>query len=96
VGGATIVYRTRNLRDAASWRYDGLLCVGDGDTGVMLSQQRSSSYSTAGLCTCSRKCVAYDGLLCVGDGGTGVMLSQQGHSSYSTVGLCTCSRKCAA
>ncbi|WIA41557.1 hypothetical protein OEZ86_008923 [Tetradesmus obliquus] len=35
VGGATIVYRTRTLRDAASWRYDGLLCVGDGDTGAV-------------------------------------------------------------
>jgi hypothetical protein len=33
VGGATIVYRTRNLRDASSWRYDGLLCSGDGGTG---------------------------------------------------------------
>jgi hypothetical protein len=33
VGGATIVYRTRQLRDANSWRYDGLLCVGDGGTG---------------------------------------------------------------
>ena len=33
VGGATIVYRTRSLRDASSWRYDGLLCIGDGETG---------------------------------------------------------------
>lgn len=33
VGGATIVYRTKELRDAASWRYDGLLCEGKGDTG---------------------------------------------------------------
>eukprot|EP00775_Hariotina_reticulata_P002344 gene2344-2651_t len=33
VGGATIVYRTQRLRDASSWRYDGLLCVGDGGTG---------------------------------------------------------------
>lgn len=36
VGGATIVYRTRHLRDASSWRYDGLLCTGDGQTGVHL------------------------------------------------------------
>ncbi|KAF6258531.1 hypothetical protein COO60DRAFT_1107801 [Scenedesmus sp. NREL 46B-D3] len=35
VGGATIVYRTRSLKDEASWRYDGLLCVGDGDTGAV-------------------------------------------------------------
>lgn len=35
VGGATIVYRTRSLRDASSWRYDGLLCVGEGDTGAV-------------------------------------------------------------
>lgn len=33
VGGATIVYRTRDLRDPAAWRYDGMLCTGEGDTG---------------------------------------------------------------
>jgi hypothetical protein len=39
VGGATIVYRTRNLRDASSWRYDGLLCTGDGGTGAGLGSR---------------------------------------------------------
>lgn len=29
------MYRTRSLRDASSWRYDGLLCTGDGGTGAL-------------------------------------------------------------
>jgi hypothetical protein len=46
VGGATIVYRTRNLRDASSWRYDGLLCSGDGGTGAvwLVQQQQQQQY----------------------------------------------------
>ncbi|KAF8056752.1 BFRUCT3 [Scenedesmus sp. PABB004] len=32
VGGATIVYCVRQLREPSSWRFDGLLCAGEGDT----------------------------------------------------------------
>ncbi|KAI8462969.1 MAG: glycosyl hydrolase [Monoraphidium minutum] len=34
-GGTCLVYRTPSLRDPASWRYDGLLCSGDGETGAV-------------------------------------------------------------
>jgi len=35
VGGTTLVYRTPSLRDPAAWRYDGMLCLGDGTTGAV-------------------------------------------------------------
>jgi hypothetical protein len=75
VGGATIVYRTRSLRDAASWRYDGLLCVGDGETGAREDGTQSSEFESA-WDTVNRGCggaasLCCVGLLCVGDGETG-------------------------
>jgi hypothetical protein len=76
------VYRTRSLRDAASWRYDGLLCVGDGETGAREEVTRSSEFENSWDTssdrlwdTVIRGCRGaaswcYHGLLCVGDGET--------------------------
>lgn len=35
VGGTCLVYRTPDLRTPSAWRYDGLLCSGDGETGAV-------------------------------------------------------------
>jgi beta-fructofuranosidase len=39
VGGTALVYRVQDLRVPSSWVYDGLLCLGDGDTGEESVQQ---------------------------------------------------------
>ena len=33
MGGTALVYRVQDLRLPSSWVYDGLLCLGEGDTG---------------------------------------------------------------
>jgi hypothetical protein len=71
VGGATIVYRTRNLRDASSWRYDGLLCTGDGGTGAGLgSRVFHSRKCIRGLRNrhCWAHTLCWHRSICMGDG----------------------------